>query len=321
MSGGWAGGWDLFGWSYVAALGAAVVLGFLGVVVVTRGQVFLAAAVAQASLLGLALDARWGWGQPMACAVVISGLAAMVMARSGRGRGVLGPEEAGGWLFLVCASLTPLVLAGQPVGLREIQALMSSSILGAEASDAVVMLVLAMMAVGVGMVAGRKLVLLVTDPTMAAAVGMGVGLWWTGLAVGVGLTTGLCLQQQGMLFTFGCLVLPPLVARNVSATTARMFWMSPLVGVVGTVAGLGVAHRVDLPPGQTIVALLGGTLVLVWGVRHLLSFLGRRSHSSAPPPASVRLAEGTNLSVEDSVKSLSGLAGSGTRLKTLLPSR
>jgi ABC-type Mn2+/Zn2+ transport system permease subunit len=219
-------------------------------------------------------------------------------------------------LFLVCASLTPLVLAGQPMGLREIQALMSSSILGAEASDAVVMVVLAMMAVGVGMVAGRKLVLLVTDPTMAAAVGMGVGLWWTGLAVGVGLTTGLCLQRQGMLFTFGCLVLPPLVARDLSATTARMFWISPLVGVLGTVAGLVVAHRVDLPPGQTIVAMLGGTLVLVWGVRHLLSFLGRRSHCSAPPAGSVPVAEGLSLSVENPARSLSGLAGTGSCLRT-----
>lgn len=92
--------------------------------------------------------------------------------------------------------------------------------------------------------------------------------------------------------------------------------MSPMVGVLGTVAGLVVAHRVNLPPGQTIVALLGGTLVWVWGVRHLLSFLGRQSHGSAPPAASVPVAAGLSLSVEDSALSLTGLAGTGSCLGT-----
>jgi len=56
MISGFLNSWSLFAPSYLAALFAGLLLSFLGVIVVARAQVFIAAAVAQASLLGLALD-------------------------------------------------------------------------------------------------------------------------------------------------------------------------------------------------------------------------------------------------------------------------
>ncbi|MBL9126756.1 MAG: metal ABC transporter permease [Verrucomicrobiales bacterium] len=99
---------------------------------------------------------------------------------------------------------------------------------------------------------------------MAAAVGTRVGAWVAGLAVVLGLATGLAVQATGLLFAFGCLVLPALVAKNLCRDVGPMFWVAPAVGVLSVFAGFLIAHRFDFPPGQVVVALLAAVLLGAW---------------------------------------------------------
>ena len=66
--------------------------------------------------------------------------------------------------------------------------------------------------------ANRRLLLFAMDPPMAAAVGMRVTWWTTGAAVWLGLVIGLAMRVSGMLYTFGLLVLPALVAKTAHRT-------------------------------------------------------------------------------------------------------
>ncbi len=259
--------WPLFQWTYLAALFLAVGLATLGVLVVTRGQVFVAAAISQASLLGLAVNLWLGWGQPAIAATAFSGAAALVASRRRSAVHQVGSEEITGWLFLACASLAILILARQPVGLKEVQAMMASSVLGASATEAGLFAVLAGAALALPWFARRELVLLVTDPTMAAAVGLRVGRWLFLLALALGIGTGLAIRSSGLLFTFGCLVLPAFIARNLCREMAPMFWVAPMVAATTTLTGLVLAHGFDFPPGQLIVGLLALLLVLAWSWR------------------------------------------------------
>ncbi len=101
--------WPMFSQSYLAALFAGLLLSFLGVIVVARAQVFIAAAVAQASMLGIALDMLLGTGQPAAFSVAFSVMAALATAS--------GPISA---LLLVALVLNVgnLALAGAVAVLR-----------------------------------------------------------------------------------------------------------------------------------------------------------------------------------------------------------
>lgn len=264
MISGFLESWALFQWTYLAALALAVALATLGVVVVTRGQVFIAAAISQASLLGLAVNLWLGWGVPVWAATAFSGAAAMMTARRGTNRPGFSGEEATGWLFLACGSLAILVLAKQPVGLKEVQAMMASSVLGATPGEAALFGALALAALLLPWVAGPRLVLLITDPTMAAAVGIRVGPWVAGLALVLGVCTGLAVQATGLLFAFGCLILPPLIAKNVCRDVAPMFWVAPWVAVLSTLTGFILAHHFDFPPGQVVVAVMTAALLAAW---------------------------------------------------------
>jgi ABC-type Mn2+/Zn2+ transport system permease subunit len=67
-----------------------------------------------------------------------------------------------------------------------------------------------------------------------------------------------------MLYTFGCLVLPALAAKNLCREVRYMFLAAPLVGLVIGVIGSILANSHDYPPGQMTVFLLCLLLVIVW---------------------------------------------------------
>ncbi len=266
MISGFLNSWSLFAPSYLAALFAGLLLSFLGVIVVARAQVFIAAAVAQASLLGLALDTLLGTGQPAAFAVAFSVLAALATGARAQ-RGGTSHEEVTAWIFLVGASGSILLLSKHPNGLKFVQAAMASSIIGAATADVVTFAVLAAVTGLFVLALRQRIVLFVCDPVMAAAVGMRIGAWSLGLATVLGLSTGLAIRSSGLLFTFGCLVLPALVAKNLCREAGTMFFVAPVVCAGSVLAGLVLANHYDFPPGQIIVALLAALLVCGWAWR------------------------------------------------------
>jgi ABC-type Mn2+/Zn2+ transport system permease subunit len=88
--------------------------------------------------------------------------------------------------------------------------------------------------------------------------------WARGVAVAAGLALGFGIHGAGLLFTFGVAVLPALIARRVARTMRGTLVLAPVVAVATTFAGLVLAHGLDLPPGQLVVALLCAGLAIVW---------------------------------------------------------
>jgi ABC-type Mn2+/Zn2+ transport system permease subunit len=270
--------WDLFANSYLAGWGMAVLLSLVGVLVVVRDQIFVGAAVSQASTLGVAcalwLGGGFGASAPAwlgsdafaaALAVLFSIAAALLVGRNG-GESA---EARTGWLFLLASSLSVLILAHSPHGLEEIHRLVASSLIGASRTDVWLFGALALGTALAVVVASRRMLLVTTDPTMAEALGMRAGAWSAAIAVAMGLAVGLAIRSSGMLYTFGCLVLPALVAKNVCRELREMFVVSPAVGLAASVVGFVLANFYDYPPAQLTVALLAGLLVLAWGARSL----------------------------------------------------
>lgn len=267
--------WSLFHLTYETGLLIALLLALAGVLVVARDQIFIGAAVSQASTLGIAcsmwlascfeqLASHEHSAESMAgvMAVVFSVLAAWITMRGG-GR-TDSHEAITGWIFLMSSSLSILIVAHSPLGLDEIHRLLSSSIIGSSLSDVVVFATLALTA-AVALVFHRsRLVLLVTDPAMAAASGLRVARWDLFIATSLGVMIGLGIRSSGLIFTFGCLVLPALIAKQLCREVRPMFWVAPLVSVSVCLAGFVVSNHYDFPPAQMSIALLSAGLALAW---------------------------------------------------------
>src|SRR5215213_7047601 len=143
--------WDLFHNTYLAGWLIGLALSVVGVLVVAKDQIFIGAAVSQASALGVAL-AMWA-GTAMGgsaahwldsdsalsfMAVLFSVVAALVTSFAGS-RIRESHEAITGWIFLLAASVSVLILSHSPHGLEEVQRLISSSIIGATATDVTVL--------------------------------------------------------------------------------------------------------------------------------------------------------------------------------------
>jgi len=274
-----AASWHLFHNSYLAGWLIGLLLALIGVLVVARNQIFIGVAVSQASTLGIALTMWLGGALPLGflgvtgesfspiMAVVFSVIAALITAPGGEENQETS-EAITGWVFLLAASGSILIVSHSPLGLEEIYRLLSSSIIGATGADVAIFGILAGATAGLLWYYHRPLLLFALDPAMAASVGLNIRVWARLTAVWLGLAVGLSIRTAGMLYTFGCLVLPALIAKNLCREVWAMFWVSPLAALGLSLAGFVLAHHFDFPPGQMTVALFCFVLWLLWCRRY-----------------------------------------------------
>jgi zinc/manganese transport system permease protein len=273
--------WPLFHDVYIAGVLIALLLSIVGVAVVVRDQIFLGAAVSQASMLGIAAGiwagsavagTPWEWLESDTTHSVLGGVFAVAgsLVVSSAAIGLRESREAlTGWLFLAGASVSVLVVATSPHGMAEVSRLLSSSIIGANAVDiAIVSLMLAVTAVVVALRL-RPLLLLLTDAETAQACGIAVARWDRLLAVWLGLAVAWSIHVAGMVFTFGLLVLPALVAKGLVREMGTLVVVAPVIAFAASAAAFVLANWWDLPPGQVAVALLCLAQVATWPGRVL----------------------------------------------------
>ncbi|MBI4607350.1 MAG: metal ABC transporter permease [Planctomycetes bacterium] len=271
--------WQYFQEMYLAGWALAVLLPLVGVMVVARDQIFLGAAVAEASTLGVAVGlwlasagplAGEAWGESHAflagLAVLFSVLAALVASGTSRWGAA---EAVTGWVFLAAGSLAVLVISHSPHGMEEVHRLVLSSIIGSSLGEVLVFAALALAVAAGAACCRRRILLILTDQEMASALGVRVRAWNLGLSCLLGLTVGLSLRASGLLYTFGCLVLPGLAARNLCRSALSVFAVAPAVGLATSAVAFVLAHHLDQPPGQMAVALLCGVAALAAGWRRV----------------------------------------------------
>jgi ABC-type Mn2+/Zn2+ transport system permease subunit len=283
--------WGLFGTTYVVGMSSAATLALVGVWVVAQNKIFLGAAVAQASTLGVAGALWFGahvggseWLESHAVLDTVAVAASIITAWLATRRvesGYRSAEETIGWIFLLSASIPVLLVAHSPHGLEEIQRLLFSTLLVASTLDAVLF---ALLLTGAALAAWRlfaPLLLLALDPDTAAAVGLRTARWNLALALGLGVVVGLSIRTGGMLYTFGCLVLPALIAKSLCREVRPMLLASPAIGLTASLIGFYVSFRFDLPPAHVTVGVLSLGLALGWGIRGLRSGAERETLPSS----------------------------------------
>ena len=270
--------WPLFQNAYLSGWLIGILLSLIGVLVVARDQIFIGAAVSQASLLGIALGIwsvgllspdSW-WNSDLVHSFMgglFAVLAAFLTTGGGRRAGQETHEAITGWVFLFSVSASILLLAHSPHGMEEINRLLSSTIIGARVGDVWIFSGMTLLTVSALIVYYRPVLLITLDPVMARAVGLRTGLWNGLLSTWLGLAVGFSIHVSGVVFAFASLVLPALVAKNVGWTAQSLFVLAPCVSLGSSVFAFVVANHYDFPPGQMAAACLSLLLACAWVFR------------------------------------------------------
>jgi len=272
--------WELFGGAMLTGLWLAVGLPLLGAVLVLRQQLFLAAAIGQSANLGIAIVLWAGLGEAaaghvheesaaLAAALVTAGGTAVLAMRALTVRGTA-LEARAVWTFLFAGSAAMLLLADAPHGLQEVQRLMLSSLLGASGADAWLAGTLCAASAAALLRWRRSLLLWATDPASAQVYGLPVRRLDAVVGAWIGAGLGFSIHATGLTFTFGAAVLPVLLLREWARSLAAVLAGAPLAGAGIFAAGFFAADRLDLPPGQATVVLLGAAVAASRALRWLL---------------------------------------------------
>jgi ABC-type Mn2+/Zn2+ transport system permease subunit len=160
-----------------------------------------------------------------------------------------------------------LLLSHSPHGLEEVHSLLTSTIIGAKGSDVWIFALLTLVTILALLRFHRQALLVVIDPEMARAVGLRVEHWNMVFSIWLGSIVGFSIHVSGVVYAFACLVLPGLVAKNLSREIRSMFVIAPFIALSTGVGAFILANHYDYPPGQTATACLCLLLLMVWGMR------------------------------------------------------
>jgi zinc transport system permease protein len=255
----------------------AAICSYLGVFIVLRRAVFVGAALAQVSSLGVALSffvCGWlgQWQQrdvhfpPEPFALVLTLVAAAAMATQYRERRL--PREAAiGVTYAAASGLAILVVASSAHVHAEVLNLLFGNVLTITTIEVVGLAALAVI-IGLTHALFYKEFLFVSfDPDMAIALGVPARLWNIVLFLTIGVTISLAIRAAGALVVFNFLVLPAATALLLGRSLRTTFVLSVAFGVLSSLAGIALSYVFDLPSGPTIVAVNAALLLVAFAGR------------------------------------------------------
>ena len=252
-------GWELFQDPVLAAVLAGATLGWLGVFVVLRRMVFVAATLSQAAGLGVAL-AFWstihlGWGPPPFVGAVLAALAAGAVASIRPERLFVSRDGLLAFTWLVAGA--GVVLVGDHIAqeAHDIAGILFGSAVLVRPEDLAVLGGVSALALGVAAAAHRGLLFAAWDPEAARIQGLPVRLLDLTLLVLVTLAASAATRALGALPVFAFSVLPGLSAVLLAPRVNLAFLLA--LGLGAAAGGLGylAAFLLELPVGASQAAV------------------------------------------------------------------
>ena len=268
--------WEVFRDPSLTGALAGAMLGVLGVYVVLRRMVFLAATVSQAASFGVAAAYFIGVGAaghshsigPTVGALLMTVLTLWMIALD-TSHEQHRRDSLLGFLFLACSAGTLVVGTRISAELQDIEGMLFGTAVAVMPSDFWLMLVVSLTTIAIHTWGWRGFSAVSFDRTGALVRRLPVrGLEFgpfAGLAVGLAVST----RILGALPTFAFTVLPALAAINIAPNIKSSLIIAATLGAVSGFGGYLIAFLYDFPVGatQTLMGALFASVFYALGRR------------------------------------------------------
>lgn len=258
---------DFMRTALAACLLLSVTLAYFGIHVIQRRIVFVDLALAQISTVGIAL-AYLIDVDPTLLSVLFTLIGAALL--SVRTRNARVPQEAVmGIVYAVASAVAILLISKTPHGEADVLKIFFGDVLGVTTRQLAIVAVVFAAVAALHLAFRRRFLLVTLDPERAEAEGMSLRLWDFLFYVSIGIVIALAIRIGGVLLVFSYLIIPAVAAFLVTGRIGAVAAISQVLGACGSVLGLYLSYRLDLPTGTTVVATLGALLVLAAAVARL----------------------------------------------------
>ena len=245
----------------LASLLCGVACGVMGTYVVCRRLVLLSGGITHASFGGIGIAYYMGLN-PIAgafCFAVLSALGIEACSADRR----LREDSAIGLIWSLGMAVGILFVYMTPGYAPNLMSFLFGNLLSVTHSDLVWMAIVAAVIVVVFTVWYRPILYVAFDREYARSQNVPTRLLNYLMAVLIAVTIVLSIRVVGIVLLISLLTIPAVIANQLTRHYGRMTLIASVVAVAGTLAGLTVSYKADLPSGASTIIVLTGTLIIV----------------------------------------------------------
>ncbi|HET9443192.1 MAG TPA: metal ABC transporter permease [Acidimicrobiales bacterium] len=262
----------------IVATLAGALCGLVGTYVVLKGMSYIGHGLSHAIFGGFAVSALLGvnlllgagaWG--FASALLIGGVT--------RRRGI-GSDAAIGVVTTASFALGLALIKVFGSAGKNPDAYLFGNVLAVDRAQVVLVALVTVVAVAVVFLGYRPLLFSTFDPEVADVSGVRTARVDAVLMAVLAATILVTMNVLGVMLVAATLVIPPVVARMLTDSFARMLVLSTAIGAACGFAGMTASYHLDIPSGPTIVLTGSGLFAVVFA---LTGRRGRRSAGSLRP--------------------------------------
>lgn len=248
--------------AFLAGSVVAVLLGWIGVYVVTRRMSFVGDGVAHASLAAVALAIVVGWA-PLPTALVFSlmlGAALFLLER----HTTLSSDAAIGLVFTFGMALGVILLQYHEGYVPELMSFLFGSILAVTANNVLTILVLGAVMLLILFWKRKEFTFLSIDQDGAQLAGISRNRTDLLFYMMVAASVVLAIKLVGVVLVSALLIIPSSTAKIFATSFTQFEWMAVVAGLLTVWLGLLFSYILDWPSGASIVVT--GVLLLVLSI-------------------------------------------------------
>ena len=254
--------YEFFTRGLLAAVLAGALCGLVGVYVVLRRMSYighgLSHAVFGGAVVGYVLQLNFY------VAAGLWGFVAALLINATARRRRIGADAAIGIVTTASFALGVAIISRARQFTKNFEAALFGNVLGVSWQDCWVIAAAALVCAVVIFFAYKPLLFSTFDPEVAPVYGVSTQRMDTILALVLATTVVVSMQVMGVTLIAAAVVIPAVVARQLTDSFGRMMVLSTLLGALCGAVGMYLSYYVDVASGATIVLVAAGLFALSW---------------------------------------------------------
>jgi manganese/iron transport system permease protein len=254
--------YEFFTRGLLAAVLAGALCGLVGVYVVLRRMSYIGHGLSHAIFGGAVLGYVLQFNFYVAAG--LWGFLSAVLINATARRRRIGADAAIGIITTASFALGVAIISRSRQFTKNFDAALFGNVLGVSREDLYVIAGAALVCAVVIFFAYKQLLFATFDPEVAPVYGVPTGWLDTLLALVLATTVVVSMQVMGVTLIAASLVIPAVIARQLTDSFGRMMVLSTLLGGLCGAAGMYLSYYLDVASGATVVLVAASLFVLSW---------------------------------------------------------